>query len=313
LQNPRLFDAFLAFQSWKLAITDDPKGFTSNWVGHDVCNYRGVYCAPAPDDPGVITVAGVDLNHADVAGVLPEELGLLCDVALFHLNSNRFQGSLPAEFCKLKLLFELDLSNNLFCGGFPAVVFKLPSLKFLDLRFNKFVGDVPPEVFDLQLDALFLNDNAFKLTLPPNLGNSPVSVLVAANIFGFGILPPAVGQMAETLNEIVLLNSGLLGSLPDEIGQLTKLTVFDVGFNHLIGTLPESIGKMVSLEQLNVAHNKLTGNIPEGICLLPRLQNFTYSDNYFCSVPRSCQNLSPDDGDENCIPCKADQRSPLEC
>ncbi|KAL0388555.1 UNVERIFIED_CONTAM: Leucine-rich repeat extensin-like protein 6 [Sesamum radiatum] len=113
LPNPRLLNAFIALQAWKHLITDDPKGFTSNWYGYDVCNYTGVYCAPAPDDPHITTVAGIDLNHARISGSLPEELGLLTDLALFHLNSNRFKGSLPDGFRHLSLLYELDISNNL--------------------------------------------------------------------------------------------------------------------------------------------------------------------------------------------------------
>ncbi|KAL0388556.1 UNVERIFIED_CONTAM: hypothetical protein Sradi_2737400 [Sesamum radiatum] len=94
--------------------------------------------------------------------------------------------------------------------------------------------------------------------------------------------------MAKTLNEIILSNAGLSGCLPEEIGSLTKLTVFDVSFNSLVGSLPKSMGNMKSLEQLNVAHNKLSGAIPDSICSLPRLENFTYSDNYFCVEPSSC-------------------------
>ncbi|KAF5200281.1 Leucine-rich repeat extensin-like protein [Thalictrum thalictroides] len=96
----------------------DPLNLTSNWVGSDVCSYTGVFCAPALDDKSIQTVAGIDLNHGDIVGYLPEELGLLVDLALFHINSNRFCGIVPPKFNKLKLLFELDLSNNRF-----AVVF----------------------------------------------------------------------------------------------------------------------------------------------------------------------------------------------
>ncbi|KAL2469840.1 Leucine-rich repeat extensin-like protein 6 [Abeliophyllum distichum] len=147
LPNPRLQNAFIALQAWKHAITADPNGFTSNWNGPAVCNYTGVYCAPAPDDPYITTVAGIDLNHAGISGSLPEELGLLTDLALFHINSNRFCGTLPASFSGLRLLYELDVSNNLFSGEFPSVVLCLPSLKFLDIRFNKFDGKIPSALF----------------------------------------------------------------------------------------------------------------------------------------------------------------------
>lgn len=78
-------------------------------------------------------------------------------------------------------MHELDVSNNRFVGPFPTVVLEMHNLKFLDLRFNNFEGELPPELFDMNLDALFLNDNLFSSHIPENLGNSPVSVLVLAN------------------------------------------------------------------------------------------------------------------------------------
>lgn len=147
-ENNRIQNAYIALQALKQAILSDPLNFTTNWVGSNVCSYTGIYCAQALDNPNIRTVAGIDLNHADIAGYLPDELGLLTDLALFHINSNRFCGTVPHTFEKLKLLFELDLSNNRFAGKFPKVVLSLPVLKFLDIRFNEFEGTVPKELFD---------------------------------------------------------------------------------------------------------------------------------------------------------------------
>ncbi|KAI9194245.1 hypothetical protein LWI28_004390 [Acer negundo] len=313
IQNPRLAKAYIALAALKHAITSDPHNFTSNWCGPDVCNYKGVYCAPAPDDPHTTTVAGVDLNNADIAGTLPSELCLLSDLALFHINSNRFCGQIPDSLRDLNLLHELDLSNNQFDGPFPPVLLCIPSLKFLDVRYNKFTGDIPSELFDLKLDALFINNNKFKSSIPKNIGNSPVSVLVLANNGFKGCIPSSLKKMAGTLDEVILSNSGLTGCLSPEIALLKNLTVLDISSNKLVGSLPESISEMKKLEQLNVADNKLSGEIPNSICSLPRLENFTYSFNFFCSVPETCLKLPDKDDKKNCIPGRPLQRSPQEC
>ncbi|KAJ4968844.1 hypothetical protein NE237_015545 [Protea cynaroides] len=313
LSNARLLNAYRALKAWKQAILSDPMNFTSNWYGPNVCNYTGVYCASALDDPNITTVAGIDLNHGDIAGSLPEELGLLTDLALFHLNTNRFCGTLPQSFCNLHLLYELDLSNNLFTGCFPSVVLSLPSLTYLDLRFNEFEGSVPSALFDLKLDAIFINNNKFRSSIPKNFGNSPVSVIVLANNQLNGCFPSNLAKMEGTLDEINLMNTSLSGCLSQEIGNLTNLTVFEVSFNDLSGPLPEKMGGMKSLEQLDVAHNNLSGEIPASICSLPRLENFTYSYNYFCSEPQSCLKLLDKDDSLNCIPGRPLQRSPQEC
>ncbi|GLJ11144.1 hypothetical protein SUGI_0144340 [Cryptomeria japonica] len=214
--NPRLRNAYIALQAWKSAIFSDPSNVTGNWVGADVCSYNDVFCAPALDNSSIQVVAGIDLNHADIAGYLPEELGLLTDLALFHINTNRFCGIVPHSFRKLKLLFELDISNNRFVGPFPNVVISLPSLKYLDIRFNDFEGQLPSQLFDKDLDAIFVNNNRFQFDIPSNLGNSPVSVAVFANNHLKGCLPSSIGNMAATLNEIIVLNNNLTGCLPSE-------------------------------------------------------------------------------------------------
>ncbi|KAG6741155.1 hypothetical protein POTOM_056644 [Populus tomentosa] len=183
----------------------------------DVCSYKGVFCAPSPKNKKIRVVAGIDLNHADIVGYLPTKLGLITDLAILHINSNRFCGVVRSSFRKMKLLHELDLSNNQFVGKFPKVVLSLPSLKYLDLRFNEFEGYVPSQLFDKPLDAIFLNDNS-------------------------------IGKMGKTLNEIILMNDNLTGCLPPKIGMLKKVTVFDISFNHLQGALPSSIGNMKSVE-----------------------------------------------------------------
>ncbi|KAI3817949.1 hypothetical protein L1987_11751 [Smallanthus sonchifolius] len=111
---------------------------TVNWVGSGVCDYNGVFYAhqiTTPKQPSSESIS--------TTATLPEEIGLLTDLALFHINSNRFCGTIPKKFKNLKILFELDISNNRFAGKFPYVVLKLPELKFLDLRFNEFEGKVP--------------------------------------------------------------------------------------------------------------------------------------------------------------------------
>ncbi|KAF7028366.1 hypothetical protein CFC21_040301, partial [Triticum aestivum] len=311
----RIEDAYAALQTWKRhAIFSDPKNLTADWAGPDVCNYTGVFCAPLPSDPRVLAVAGVDLNHGDIAGYLPPELGLLADLALLHLNSNRFCGMIPGTLRRLSLLHELDLSNNRFVGPFPEVVLDMPALRFLDLRFNEFEGGVPSRLFDKPLDAIFLNHNRFRFEIPDNIGNSPVSVLVLShNTFG-GCLPASLANMSGTLNEILLINNGLESCLPPELGRLRELTVLDVSHNQLAGPLTQEVAGLRKLEQLNVAHNLLSGPIPQAVCALPRLKNFTFSYNFFTGEPPACARVVPRGSDrDNCLPNRPAQRTRQQC
>ncbi|ONM51674.1 Leucine-rich repeat extensin-like protein 6 [Zea mays] len=225
--NPRLHKAYVALQALKRAITEDPRNLTRGWCGPDVCAYFGVYCAAAPDgdaDTDTQTVAGLDLNHGDLAGTLPEELGLLADLALLHLNSNRFAGTLPDSLPALRLLHELDVSNNRLSGGFPRHVLCLPNLRYVDLRFNRLRGPVPPALFDKPLDAVFLNDNLFDFELPESLGNSPASVL-------------------------------LQGTLPESMAAMRGLQQLDVAHNQLWGHIPEGVCALPGLRNFTYSDN----------------------------------------------------------
>ncbi|MFQ6648549.1 hypothetical protein Gotur_021297 [Gossypium turneri] len=173
----------------------------------------------ALDNKRIRTVSGIDLNHGDIVGCLPEELGLLTDLALFHINSNRFCGTVPHKFIKLKLMLELDLSNNWFTGKFLEVILKLPLLKFLDLRFNEFEGTIPKELFDKDLDVIFINHNRFRFNLPDNFGNSHVYVIVLANNKFHGCMPGSLGKTTG-LEEISLMNNGFRSCLPEKFGGL---------------------------------------------------------------------------------------------
>ncbi|XP_051125977.1 leucine-rich repeat extensin-like protein 4 [Andrographis paniculata] len=315
--NHKLRQAYVALQAWKHVIYSDPSNFTSNWRGPNVCNYTGVYCAPSINDAAVLVVAGIDLNHADVAGLLPDELGLLSDLALIHLNSNRFCGILPRTISKLSLLFELDLSNNRFVGPFPDVVLSLPSLRYLDIRFNEFEGRVPPQLFGGKLDAIFINNNRFQSTIPRSIGTSSASVVVFANNQLGGCLPPSISKFADTLEELVLINTSISGCLPVEVGFLYKLRVLDVSFNQIVGPIPYSVAGLAHLERLNLGHNKMSGIVPEGVCVLPNLVNFTFDYNFFCEEEGICANLSSKgivfDDRRNCLPRKPLQRRKKEC
>ncbi|KAL8031513.1 hypothetical protein ABFS82_13G030400 [Erythranthe guttata] len=308
---------YIALQAWKRVIYSDPFNFTSNWHGSDVCTYTGIYCAPYQNDTTITLVAGIDLNHGDIAGFLPEELGLLTGLALLHLNSNRFCGILPQTLSNLSLLYELDISNNRFVGPFPHVVLSLPSLHFLDIRFNEFEGPLPPQLFEKPLDAIFVNNNRFTSVIPQNLGSSTASVVVFANNRLGGCLPPSIANFANTLEELLLINTSITGCLPVELGFLYKLRLLDVGYNRIVGPIPYSLVGLARLETLNLGHNEMSGVVPEGVCVLPNLVNFTFSYNFFCEEEGVCGNLTSKgavfDDRRNCVPGKPLQRSEKAC
>lgn len=315
-ENERLRRAFIALQAWKKAMYSDPMNITSNWFGPNVCGYKGVYCAQAIDDPKLKVVAGIDLNHADIAGYLPVELGLMIDVALIHLNSNRFCGIVPESLSELTLMHEFDVSNNWFVGDFPKVVLSWRSVKYIDLRFNNFEGCLPPELFEKDLDALFLNDNRFTCNIPETIGKSTVSVVTFANNKFEGCIPRSIGKMSN-LDEIIFSNNNLGGCFPQEIGLLRNVTILDVSKNSFVGSLPTNFSGFEKVDVLDISGNKLTGSVPEDICKLPSLSSFKFSYNYFSEEHMACikperKNIVVEDAG-NCVAGRMKQKTDKEC
>ncbi|KAK1418207.1 hypothetical protein QVD17_27350 [Tagetes erecta] len=312
----RLKKAYFAFQEWKKFITSDPQNMLKNWDGADVCSYTGVFCENAPDGSNVMTVAAIDLNHGDIAGQLIPHLGLLTDLSVFHMNSNRFGGPIPSSFSSLTTLYEFDISNNGFDGPFPDVVFDMPNLKYLDLRYNNFEGEIPPQLFDKDLDAIFLNNNRFNSSIPENIGNSNASVIVLANNELKGCIPHSIGQMAR-LDEIILANNQLKGCLPKELGNLENITVLDLSNNNLMGSIPEGFGNLNCIEMIDIGHNQFTGTVVDAVCTLPKLMNFTFADNFFDVLEEKCDKpVKPElvlDCRQNCLPGKPDQKDETTC
>ncbi|KAI9082733.1 hypothetical protein K1719_035307 [Acacia pycnantha] len=106
-------------------------------------------------------------------------------------------------------------------------------LLFLDLRFNSLNGPIPPKLFTMDLDIIFINNNKFSNNLPWNFGNTPARYLTFANNLFTGQIPKSIGNVSNTLTEVLFLGNQFSGCLPYEIGILKKATVFDVSNNLL--------------------------------------------------------------------------------
>ena len=93
---------------------------------------------------------------------------------------------------------------------------------------------------------------------------------------------------SQETESIVLKNNGLI-SLPESIGNLTKLIIISLSNNQLT-SLPESIGNLTKLIAINLGNNQLT-SLPESIGNLQNLETLNLSNNQLTSLPESIGNL----------------------
>jgi len=93
--------------------------------------------------------------------------------------------------------------------------------------------------------------------------------------------------------EIDLSKNGLSGTLPSELGQLTRLQVLDLQENNLSGSIGPWIQSMTSLTKLRLQQNLLSGPIPEEIGYLIRLEYLNLRSNQLGgSIPESLGQLT---------------------
>ncbi len=137
----------------------------------------------------------------------------------------------------------------------------------------------------------------------------------------YGVEVDAKGRVIR----LDLFQNGLSGNLPESIGNLTKVTYFNIKGNNMTGEVPSSIGNMENLEWLimagnpvehgvtfkepphdltrpyhpgkfNKATNKFTGSIPSAIGNLSRLKRFELSGTSITSLPAEIGNCTALEG-----------------
>lgn len=78
---------------------------------------------------------------------------------------------------------------------------------------------------------------------------------------------------------ILLLNNGLTGPLPSEIGDLDGLVSLQLFDNAISGVLPTTIDRLTSLQTLNLQRNDLSGPLPDEIGDMTSLTLLRFSGN----------------------------------
>jgi len=110
------------------------------------------------------------------------------------------------------------------------------------------------------------------------------------NLFNMGLngtIPDEIGNLTK-LKQLGLKSNNFNGEIPESIGKLTNLTQLSLGDNMLNGSLPESLGNLSKLILLDVVNNNLEGSISSTIGNLSGLHTFLGNSNNFSgSIPES--------------------------
>ncbi|BBM99432.1 hypothetical protein MPTK1_1g21280 [Marchantia polymorpha subsp. ruderalis] len=149
------------------------------------CAWPGVQCNG--DRVWELRLPGDGLNGTIPAGTL----GMLDQIRVISLHSNRLSGPLPADLPNLTHVKSLYLQGNRLSGPMPPDLFAAwPRLVHLNLADNRFSGSIPPSLANLTLlKTVLLQNNQLSGQLPPLNGTALTAFDVSNNDLS-GPVPP---------------------------------------------------------------------------------------------------------------------------
>ncbi|KAH9782755.1 MDIS1-interacting receptor like kinase 2 [Citrus sinensis] len=98
----------------------------------------------------------------------------------------------------------------------------------------------------------------------------------------FGTIPPQISNLTN-LSNLYLTSNQLSGNIPPEVGLLSHLKFLYVDSNQLDGSIPPEVGQLSSLVELFLFSNNLNGSVPplEALGIYPNLTFMDLSRNNF--------------------------------
>ena len=196
---------------------------------------------------------------------------------------------------QLQRISVLKLDRNGLVGEIPESIGLLTGLRYAWLHDNALVGRVPESVGDLvKLQELYMDLNQLEGPLPLRL--------VVMKLKGCQLylehnkalsLPPDIGKAGADFRKLNFSECGLVGDLPESLGDLAALELLSLGDNGFAGRIPPQIGKLRCLVELNLSSNCLEGPIPDDVGCLEHLKFLDLHENQLSGeIPEALGNAT---------------------
>ncbi|KAM0066213.1 putative non-specific serine/threonine protein kinase [Helianthus debilis subsp. tardiflorus] len=243
-----------ALLRFKNGLTDETNRLNS-WVDEerDCCRWVGIVCDTSTGHVHRIHLPGPD-DHCNF-----EDYGTPKEYE--EASKQRLKGDINPSLLDLKRLKHLDLSCNDFGGiQVPKFIGSLENLKYLNLSSSNFGGTIPSQLGNLsELHVLALGSfhNRF-VPIKTNTWNmqwlSGLRWLHHLDMSGVNL-----SKATDWHQKLYMTDNRIEGSLPDSLGQLSKLNTLDFSYNSMTGVVSEAhFAKLVNLNYLDGTGNNLT-------------------------------------------------------
>ncbi|XP_062014709.1 LRR receptor-like serine/threonine-protein kinase FLS2 [Rosa rugosa] len=220
------------------------------------------------------TLVTIDLTSNQLSGNLPTNIGLgLPNLQNFFLGEIKLSGVIPKSISNASQLTFLELGRNFLSGFIPNTLCALTNLEWLSLFENNLTLDTTtPEVNVLSCLANLKNLKRLAFDTNPLNANLPISFR----------------NLSSSLQNVYLYNCNMRGNIPDDIGNLSSLTILNMHDNKLSGSIPTSIGTLKNLQVLSLDGNSFQGHIADELCELQNLFVLSLHGNQLSGSIPSC-------------------------
>ncbi|GMP63532.1 hypothetical protein CsSME_00025175 [Camellia sinensis var. sinensis] len=96
-----------------------------------------------------------------------------------------------------------------------------------------------------------------------------------------GSLPQSIGNLTK-LSNLILISCGFSGPIPETIGSLQQLSILSLSSNSFSGPIPPLMGNLFNLYWLDLTGNKLSGTIPISNGSTPGLDKLVKAKHFRC-------------------------------
>lgn len=165
---------------------------------------------------------------------LSGRIGDLSALQNLYLEGNSL-AALPPEMAQCTSLVRVSLQDNNF-SEFPQVLLGLPHLAEIRFSYN-YLTKLPDGIENMPSLVLLFCDSNLLDSLPASLCRSPTLQQLNFRLNRLAAIPDSISQLKKTLTVLTLLGN-YLEDLPESIGELDQVTLFDVQSNHICSLGP---------------------------------------------------------------------------
>ncbi|XP_037438694.1 receptor-like protein EIX2 [Triticum dicoccoides] len=277
---PRERDALLAF---KAGLTD-PSNYLSSWrADEDCCRWMGVGCN---NRTGHVVKLQVN-SYGAIGGEISSSLLTLRHLKHLDLSSNYFGGrSIPEFIGDLRSLTHLALTDSFFGGRIPPHLGNLSNLLSLDLSI---LGCYSPDllwVTHLQkLQHLDMAEVDLSAAVNWTHDVNMLLSLVTLELTSCGlrnIMPLPLHSNLTSLETLDLDSNSFNSSFGANYlaWELPALQLFYMDTCGIVGSIPDAVGNLTSIQSLSLIENNFFGMVPSTFKKLKRLQALRLSENF---------------------------------